>query len=285
MFFRLFFVFAVVLGAGPLFAQEGCMDLFSAAGIPLDPPQSPEPLKPHRKPKYSKKEKELLSQTFLDFLSKKDKASMKNLVLEHPFLQDIRLPLSQELLSSSDYKGWFDLETGWTPLQMATYNKDLDLLQFLLDMGFDYNSKKSRGGVSIEYNPLHIAIVTDFQIGAESILQAVGLQKFGKHKHRFIDEKTGDKKTPWSLAVIKDVNNKRVEFTSLIGEYEPSGYVESYIFNEPMDGYMLAKRYGGPGMYELAQRYLKAPNYDKYMDIKNNSIRNRRKRTKPRYMY
>lgn len=287
MFFRLFFVFAVVLGAGPLSAKKGCIDLFSSAGIPLEPAKNSGPLKPQKKTRYSKKEKELLSQTFFDFFYKKDKRSIKSLVSAHPFLRNARTPLPLQVLNSSAYRSWFDLEAGWTPLQIAAYNKDLDLLKFLLDMGFNYRAKKERGGVSTEYNPLHIAISADFKKGAESILQAAGLQKFKEERggNRFIDEKTGDKQTPWALAVFKDVRNKTVEFIPLIGKYEPSGYVESYILNEPMDGYLLAERYGGPGIHKLALKYLKAPNYDKYMEIKNNSINNRRKRTKPRYMY
>ena len=281
MFFKkLLFIFSV-LAVSNVSAQQ-CIDLFESAGMSLDSNQK---LSKSNKKKYSKAEKKKISQDFLQSFYKKDKPSMRRLVLKHPFLKAIRMPVPTSVLQSRSCYDCFDLDIGWTPLQMASYNKDLDLLEFLLELDFEYKTKKGKGAVSLEYNPLHIAIITDFFEGAKSILLKSGLEKFGRHKgRRFIDEKTGDKMTPWALAVFQDLKNKRVEFVHLIGSYEPSGYVESSVLKQPIDGYVVAQEYGGRGMYRLAKKYLKAPNYEKYMNIKEKSVRDKRKRTKPRSM-
>ena len=279
MFLYKVFLIFIVLGLGLSFQTKACKDLFETAGMPLSS-ANPFSIKP--KKSYSKEEKEALSKEFLYHYDKKDKESMEALVTQNPFLKNIRIPLPDYvLIKFPKQMGWFDAEIGWTPLQMASYNRDLDLLKFFLKLGFPYKAKKKKGGISVEYNPLHIAIVRDFPEGAKSILSEAGLQKLGFHTgQRFIDEKDAKKRTPWTLAVFQDMKNKQTQFVHIIGRYEPSGYVESYIYDSPLDGYKVAGKYGSSIIIHLANVYLKAPNYKKYTDIKESSRRGKLKRTK-----
>ncbi len=83
-----------------------------------------------------------------------------------------------------------------------------------------------------------------------------------------IDEKDQNKKTPWALAIEKDVETDTIRFTPLIGQYHPSGYVESYTPYGPRDGYELATATKQSQIVRIAYRYLKAPNYGEHKENK-----------------
>lgn len=93
------------------------------------------------------------------------------------------------------------------------------------------------------------------------------MSPFGK-RNRLIDEKDQNKKTPWALAIEKDMETDTIRFTLLIGEYHPSGYVESYTPNGPKDGYELATATQQSQIVRIAYRYLKAPNYGEHKENK-----------------
>ncbi|MDE0091754.1 MAG: hypothetical protein OXN83_00520 [Oligoflexia bacterium] len=225
--------------------------------------------------------KEEILKSFLHLFHTRNIKQIEKLVLEYPFLKkSARFPT----LNSSihiEHQSWMPL--GWTPPQMASYLKDLDLLNLFLKLDFNIRTQKKQGGVSLENNPLHIAIKRNFFEGAQSILNHVGHIKFGV-KNRLIDEKTHDKYTPWALAIQHYQKSNALDFIDLIGRYTPSGYVESYNWNGPKDGYKLADETGSQAVIHRANRYLMAPNYEYYQEIKQKSPYPFRKRTKyPHY--
>ena len=75
-------------------------------------------------------------------------------------------------------------------------------------------------------------------------------------------------------------HEKQTQFVHIIGGYEPAGYVESCIYDSPLDRYKVVGKYGNSIIIHLANVYLKAPNYKKYTDIKEISRRGKLKRTK-----
>ena len=88
-------------------------------------------------------------------------------------------------------------------------------------------------------------------------------------KTQLIDEKDEDTLTPWVLAIETDTRNGGYPvFTHLIGKYNPSGYVESYVFGVRKDGFDFAKDTHKLQFTNLAYRYLWAPNYEENKEKK-----------------
>ncbi|MGI9548792.1 MAG: hypothetical protein ACR2M7_02270 [Bdellovibrionales bacterium] len=166
-----------------------------------------------------------------------------------------------------DYK-W--CPKGWGLLQIAAYLKEPNLLNLFLNLNVNVRARKTKGGESIEDNALHIALRRNYTQGIEIIFSHLPRERFGSKKQRFIDEKSHDKKTPWFLAIKRDREYKKVVFTHMVGQYEPSGFVESYIIGRgPRDGFDVANSTGQIKFIKLAQKYLKiSSNYKKYKDIK-----------------
>ena len=81
------------------------------------------------------------------------------------------------------------------------------------------------------------------------------------------------------LAIQHYEKHADLTFIHLIGKYSPSGYVESYSWDGPKDGYKLAQQTGSQKVIQLANKYLVAPNYEYYLDIKRNSTSYYKKRT------
>ena len=228
---------------------------------------------------FTKKE---ILQIFFEHFHNRNIKQIEKIVLANPFLKKARVPFT-----NSDIKKEYHslVPLGWTPLQMASYLKDLELLNLLLKLDFNLKTQKKQGGISREDNPLHIAIKRNFSKGAESILNHVSYVELGAQKNRFIDEKTQDKNTPWALAIQHYEKYKDSTFIHLIGKYAPSGYVESYSWDGPKDGYKLAQQTGSQRVIQLANRYLVAPNYEYYQHIKRNSGSFFQKRTKQPYYH
>ena len=68
---------------------------------------------------------------------------METLVTQHPFLKNIRTPLPDYvLIKFPKQMDWFDSEIGWTPLQMASYNRDLGPFKVFFKSWFSIQSKK-----------------------------------------------------------------------------------------------------------------------------------------------
>ena len=230
--------------------------------------------------RVSKEKKYFISRFFIGYFKYQDFKNIEKLVLKYPFLKSERFIGSSALKNYIEKEHYGSIPDKWSPVQAASYAKDLKMLEFLLKLGFDIRSKKRQGGESLEDNPLHIAIKKDFPAGAKAILDHDGYINFGRRRNRLVDEKDSNKHTPWFLAIKQYFKNKNLNFIHLVGEYNPSGYVESFDWDGPQDGYELAKRTGDRRVISLAYRYLKAPNYEYYKDIKRNSHSFNQKRTR-----
>ena len=222
-----------------------------------------------------------ITQNFLESFHARDTTQIKELVLKHPFLKKVRFPIDQSSIQK-EHQHW--MPEGWTPPQMASYLKDLELLSLFLELDFNLRTKKKTGGVSVEDNPLHIAIKRNFLEGAKSILNHVGPVRFGI-RNRFIDEKTHDKYTTWALTIQHYQKYRELNFINLVGKYQPSGYTESYDKDIPKDGYKLANETGSSEVIDLASRYLIAPKYEHYREIKQKYPNPFYKRTKPSFYH
>lgn len=203
---------------------------------------------------------------FLLAFQRRDKIDMSLLIEQFPFLKGIRFtdPSLLEEISEFD-RHW--CPKGWSPLQIASYRKDSDMLDFLLTIGMDFRTKKRQGGESLESNPLHIAIRRDFKEGAKRILSHAKFIPFGT-RNRFIDEKDHRKKTPWCLAVQKDRQNQILRYTNIVGSYEPSGLVKCYTLVGAKDGFQIAIASQEWPLIRQAYRYLVAPDYDSYRHMR-----------------
>lgn len=217
--------------------------------------------KQHSRQKISSKQKEEISQRFLTALERENFKEIKELAEKFPFLKNIRFKSSLDLINKNIKEE--DLSycpEGWSPVQFAVYTKNIPLLEQLLSLNFNVRAKKKRGGESLEDNPLHIAIKVNFKEGARKILSHIGPTRFGV-KNRFIDEKNRQKRTPWFIAVKKDLENQFIDFTPLIGMYYPSGHVESYGKYGLEDGFETAKRTQIQEIIDIANNSLKTSNY------------------------
>ena len=226
------------------------------------PGESHQNIKPSSR--LTQKRKEEATAEFLEAFERKDFKKIKSLIIQFPFLKAVRFKNPSFINRSVEKTDRIWCPEGWGPLQLATYTKDLQTLDWLLKLDFNVRTKKKTGGVSLESNPLHIAIKRNFPIGAKKILEHENYVPFGKNKNRFIDEKNHNKQTAWALAVQKDIERRRLRYTLLIGRYHPSGYVESYSVNGPKDGYEIARDTGEQVIIDLARKYLVAPNYEEH---------------------
>ena len=196
---------------------------------------------------------------------------LRQLLEQYPQLKDLRW--NQHTYPSffskmgEDYK-W--CPKGWGLLQIAAYLKEPNLLNLFLNLDVNIRTQKRKGGESIEDNALHISLRQNYRQGIEIIFSHVPRERFGSKKQRFIDEKSHDKKTPWFLAIKRDREYKKIIFTHMIGQYEPSGFVESYIIGRgPRDGFEIAKSTGNKKFINLSRKYLRrSANYKKYKDMK-----------------
>lgn len=222
--------------------------------------------------RLTKQRKEEITQDFFTAFKNENFVGMRSLVTEFPFLKKVRLkdPAALEGILER-HRRW--CPRGWSPLGIAAYKKQLDLFNFLLTLDMDVRTIKRQGGGSVESNPLHISLRRGFRAGVVNILAHVGYVRFGTKKNRFIDEKDHQKLTPWALAIEQDSINRRIRYIEIVGEYRPSGYVSSYIFGGPKDGYEIAKSTGSNSVIQRAEMYLVAPEYSKYKEIRRNSPR------------
>jgi len=208
----------------------------------------------------------------LHYFINSDMKNLQAILLKYPRLKNVRWTKQEnpeffkEILFG-DYK-WS--KQGWGLLQLAAYFKKPEMLSMLLDLNLNIRTRKKLGGESIEDNALHISLRRNFQEGVDMLLKHQGLERFGKVKNRFIDEKSYDKKTPWFLAIRRDLSQKNTLFTNLIGQYRPSGYVQSYVIGRgPRDGFEVARSSRNPHIIQLAHRYLKiSRNYKEFKDLK-----------------
>ncbi len=159
---------------------------------------------------------------------------------------------------------------GWGLSQLAAYFKKPEVLSLFLNSDVNIRTKKKQGGESLEDNALHISLKRNFKEGIDIILKHKKPERFGKVRSRFIDEKSYDKKTPWFLAIRRDVKYKNTLFTNLIGQREPSGYVQSYVIGRgARDGFEVASSTRDNQFITLAHRYLQiSQNYGEYKELK-----------------
>lgn len=222
--------------------------------------------------RLTQQQKDQIRDFFLSAFKSRNLKDMRKLVRNFPFLKEIRFTDSSLLKEISEYDRYW-CPKGWSPLQISAYKKDLDFLDFFLDLGMDIRTVKGPGGVSLESNPLHIAIRMDFEEGAERILTYAKKTNFSL-KNRFINEKDHNKHTPWFLAVKQDSKRPhKIRYIHIIGRHKPSGYVMSYTREGSKDGYEVAALTGNNIIKLYARTYLVAPAYEKYKDIRNNSPR------------
>ena len=225
-----------------------------------------------RKKRLTKQQKKKAKQDFLTAFKNENLLDMKRLVEEFPFLKEVRFtdPAVLEGIHEKDRR-W--CPKGWGPLQIAAYKKQGALFDFLLSLDMNVRTIKKPGNVSIENNSLHISIKRNFRVGAIKVLEYVGLVRFGMEANRFIDEKDHMKMTPWALAVKRDSIRRRINYIKIVGEYNPSGYVKSYTLSGPRDGYEIADATGSDVVKQYADMYLVAPQYFKYKEIRESSLR------------
>lgn len=197
---------------------------------------------------------------------------MNKLVTDFPFLKSLRVKTNPLFLKDymEDLTILKRFPEGISSPTIAVYSRDLEMLSNCLKMGMEIRTIKRKKRGSVEPNPLHAAIGESFYLGADMILRHEGrvppwvdksTLPSGK-KNRLIDEKDEDTLTPWALAIETDMRNGgRPEFVHLVGEYRPSGYVESYVNGVQKDGFDFAQDTGKLQFINLATRYLWAPNY------------------------
>lgn len=246
------------------------------------------PQKKQTEQKLTRKEKkELAEKNLLQAFEERNFQEMGNLVQEFEHLKNIRIEDSTFIENNvdKDHRHW--CPKGWGLLHLAVYRQDLEMLDWLLNAGFNVRTKKKTGAVSVEHNPLHIAIRRGFIEEAKHILTHTKTYTPGKRKGHFIDEKNQETKTPWALAVEQDSQHYRSEgllFTPLIAKYKPSGHVESYYPGEGLkDGYEIASASGSVTIMDLAKKHLRAKNYKEYKEIRNKG--SDRRRTQPPSYY
>jgi len=222
-----------------------------------------------------KQKKEQAVQNFIQAFESQNVQNITNLVKEFPFLKSVRITDTKWLdkkIRKNEQK-W--CPEGWSFLQVASYTRNILMTKILLGLNFDVRSKKGRGGLSLEHNPLHIAIKKNYITGLEIIFSYIPAHDRTKKRGHFIDEKTQMKHTPWSLAINRDIKNlekgtaKKLLFTPFLAQYKPSGYVESYVIARgPKDGFELAYMSKHPEIIRLAREHLRAKDYQTYKEIK-----------------
>ena len=223
------------------------------------------------KAKSQKQIKVDVTNNFINSFRNRDFVQMNKLVTDFPFLKSLRIT---DFLFLKDYiEDLTVLERfpeGISPVHVAVYSRDLEMLDNCLKMGLKLRTIKRKRG-SIEPNPLHVAIGEGFYLKANMILKHdnyvppwVNKKKLPPgEKTRLIDEKNEDTLTPWALAIETDMRNGGYPvFTHLIGRYKPSGYVESYVFGVRKDGFDFAKETHDQQIIDLADQYLWAPHYE-----------------------
>lgn len=225
-------------------------------------------------PKLTKQQQIKIDVTnnFVKAFRNRDFVQMNKLITDFPFLKSLRVKANSLFLKDyiEDLTVLKRFPEGISFPNIAVYSRDLEMLNNCLKMGLEIRTIKRKGRGSIEPNPLHVAIGESFYFGAEMILRHEGrippwVDKStlppGK-KTRLIDEKDEDTLTSWALAIETDMRNGgEPEFVHLIGEYRPSGYVESYVHGVQKDGFVFAQDTGKLQFINLAARYLWAPNY------------------------
>ena len=198
--------------------------------------------------------------------------NIKQTLINYPSLKNIRLTKEDtpRLLSRIRETNLNWCPKGWGLLHLAAYFKKPELLDLLLELGVNIRTKKRKGGESIEDNVLHVSIKRNFKEGVDTIFKHYPKERFGQVRRRFIDEKTRDKKTPWFLAIRRDVHFKNTLFTNLIGQYGPSGHVESYVIGRgAKDGFETARATHNDSIIILSNRYLQiSQNYKEQKAMK-----------------
>ena len=288
--FGMFSLFSPFLFPSPVQNTGGCLSNFQEKeNHPkqeekqlslFDSPSLTEPPKDFKlQPQITPVKKEDIVKDFLQTFEKRDFQQIKSMVNKFPFLKDVRFNIFLiNHLVEEKHLNW--CPNGWSPLQLASYAKDIQMLEWFLELGFNIRIKKTIRGVSLEHNPLHIAIKRDFKEGAEQILAYAHDNIPLKQKKHFIDEKNQYTETPWGLAVRQDQKKPLPVFILIVGQYGPSGYVESYDWNGLKDGYEIAEETGNSILVRLAKFYLVAPNYRKH---KKNKLKRGHRTKTPSY--
>ena len=226
----------------------------------------------------SKKERgKKLVQAFND----KNFQEIEDLVKIYPDLKNIRITDTSFLNEKIELKDQDWSPRGWGLLQLASYSKDIEMLDKLLQLDFPIRTNKVKNR-SIESNSLHIALRKNFQEGVSRILKQSGYVPYGK-RGRFIDEKDHNTITPWIRAIIMDQRNEddNHSFTELIGSFKPSAHVESRNLNgDLVDAWQMALKTQDPMIKDIAKRALGGlkTTYGEYKEMR---IRHPEKRTYP----
>ena len=284
LLFGIFSLFSPFLFSTPAQNIENCLSEFQDKGKPkqeekkqlslfdnsspsIEPPIQSEILFP-TKPQNTKVEKDTIIKDFFLAFKKRNHQQIKKLVNKFPFLKEVRFESSfVNRFVEKRHLHW--CPEGWSPPQLASYTKDIQILEWLLELDFNIRTKKTIKEGNIEHNPLHISIKRDFKEGAQKILAYAHDGHIpSKKRNRFIDEKNQDKETPWAMAVRQDQKKPLPVFMLIVGQYHPSGYVESYDQDGPKDGYEIAEETGNNIFIRLAKYYLVAPNYRKHKKSK-----------------
>lgn len=225
----------------------------------------------------TKKEEEQRQRFLLAFKSK-NPTEMKDLVTKFPNLKEVRFTSEEIPEWEPDWE-----QESWSPTQFAAHEKDLELLNFFLDLDMDIRSRKKPGGESLENNPLHISFDKEFKKGIVRILKHMKLVPFDEERDRLIDEKDLLKQTIW----YKAIKSGKILYVHEIGKHEPSGHVESYTEDgRRLDGLEIAKLTQDKSikdlanLIDLANEYLKTKE-GKYFEYKVRKLDNPHTRVQP----
>ncbi len=276
--FVLFFISLKAASQSPATSSKNCQKVFKPADqtdlfvvaqeLTQKNPSSHSPKKQYLVKADLLKQKKYLIQYF----EASDKYSLVRILQQYPQLKNLRWtkqehPQFFQRLRMGDYK-W--CPKGWGLLQLASYFKNSELLSALLELGVNVHAKKKQGGESLEDNALHISLRQNFKEGIDLILTHQKPERFGERKKRFIDEKSYDKKTPWFLAIRRDLKHKNTLFTNLIGQHNPSGHVQSFVMGKgARDGFEVAYSTKDQQFITLAFRYLQvSKKYKEYKRLK-----------------
>ena len=104
--------------------------------------------------------------------------------MEFPFLKSLRFSAESPLVKNY-IKDLNSFPKGLSLLHIAVYTRDLQMLDLLLQLELKVRTQKKKGGISAEDSPFHVSIKTNFQEGAEKILEYEGYTSFaGRSRFR-----------------------------------------------------------------------------------------------------
>lgn len=211
--------------------------------------------------------------------------ALQDLVKTYPAITNVRITDQEFLKKHVNRKHLHWCPEGWSVLQLVTYHKSPDILEFIFKLGFKNvrTKKKNWGAPNMEHNPLHISIKRNWSEGVSFFFTYAKYVMTAKERQAFINEKNQDQMTPWALAVEHDRYEDPVKARMVhrVGRQNPSGFALSYYYGSVFDGFEIAKYSGNEEIIRLANMYLVAHHYQEKTE--QYGERNKKKFKRPDY--